>query len=86
MTSSVSSGSYRDQPVDAGGLVDVRTVATLCGCSTRHIRRLTDAGRMPAPVRLGSLIRWRRSDVEAWIADGCRPVRTATANARGGVR
>src|SRR5262249_46327756 len=55
-------------------LLDVRAVAALLGCSPRHVYRLADAGRMPAPVRLGALVRWRRQDLDAWLADGCRPV------------
>ena len=53
-------------------LLDVKDVASLLGgCSTRHVRRLADAGRMPAPIRLGSLQKWRRRELEAWINAGC---------------
>lgn len=55
----------------AAALLDVKAVAALLGCSTRHIFRLADAGQMPAPVKLGSLVRWPRGAVEAWIAAGC---------------
>lgn len=56
-------------------LLDVRAVAALLGgCSTRHVYRLADAGRMPRPVRLGSLVRWRRAEVLDWIAAGCPTV------------
>lgn len=51
-------------------LLDVNAVADLCSCSVRHIRRLTDAGEFPSPVKLGRLVRWRRQDVRSWIADG----------------
>jgi excisionase family DNA binding protein len=61
----------------AAQLLDVRAVAALLGCSARHIYRLADAGRMPAPRRLGSLVRWSREELLAWIAAGCRPCRTA---------
>jgi excisionase family DNA binding protein len=61
-------------------LLDVRAVARMLGCSWRHVHRMADAGRMPPPVRLGAAVRFRRSDLVAWIADGCRPVR------RGGSR
>jgi len=40
-------------------LLDVRGVAALLGCSARQVFRLSDAGRLPAPVRVGRLIRWR---------------------------
>jgi excisionase family DNA binding protein len=56
-------------------LLDVHASARLLGCSWRHVRRMGDSGRMPAPVRLGAAVRWRRSDLIQWIANGCPPVR-----------
>lgn len=62
-------------PSTAAQLLDVTAVAELLDCSTRHVYRLSDAGRMPAPVHVGALVRWPRSAIEEWIAGGCRPVR-----------
>jgi excisionase family DNA binding protein len=64
-------------PIDAPAaqLLDVRAVAALLDCSARHVYRLSDGGRLPSPVRLGALVRWRRTDLDAWLAGGCRPVR-----------
>ena len=64
-------------PADASAtlLLDVRAVATLLGCSQRHVYRLSDAGRMPAPVKLGALVRWNRAAVETWINEGCPSIR-----------
>ena len=59
----------------APALLDVKGVAVLANCSTRHVYRLSDSGKMPAPVRLGALVRWRRSEIEEWIAGGCKSVR-----------
>jgi excisionase family DNA binding protein len=56
-------------------LLDVRAVARLLGCSTRHVYRLADAGRMPPPLKLGALVRWPRRSVQEWIDGGCKPVR-----------
>jgi excisionase family DNA binding protein len=56
-------------------LLDVKAVAKLLTCSTRHVYRLCDAGRMPPPVPLGALVRWRRQEIEDWIAGGCKPIR-----------
>jgi excisionase family DNA binding protein len=61
-------------------LLDVEAVARLCGCSAPHVRRLADAGRMPAPVKVGALVRWNRRAMEAWIAGGC--LRTTKGGAR----
>ncbi|MFZ1007221.1 MAG: helix-turn-helix domain-containing protein [Candidatus Sulfotelmatobacter sp.] len=60
----------------SAALLDVKAVAALLGgCSTRHVRRLADAGKMPAPVRLLTLLRWRRAEIDQWIAGGCKPIR-----------
>jgi predicted DNA-binding transcriptional regulator AlpA len=59
-------------------LLDKRAVAKLLGgCSVRHVDRLAQDGRMPAPIKLGSLVRWSRRVIEDWIAGGCQPVRGA---------
>ena len=55
-------------------LLDVQAVAEMCGCSTRHVYRLSDAGRMPRPVKLGALVRWKATgpgSLAEWIDDGC---------------
>jgi excisionase family DNA binding protein len=52
-------------------MLDVEHVAELLGVSSRHVRRLVDAGKCPPPCRLGRACRWPRQVVEAWIADGC---------------
>jgi excisionase family DNA binding protein len=74
-----SSANVLTQPVrdHLAALLDVRAVAALLGCSTRHVYRLADAGAMPPPRRLGALVRWSREELLDWIADGCRPVRQA---------
>lgn len=65
-------------PADASAkLIDVQAVAEMLGCSTRHVYRLSDAGRMPAPVKLGSLVRWPAAAIGEWIAAGCPAVRRA---------
>jgi excisionase family DNA binding protein len=52
-------------------LGDVKVVAELLSCSTMHVRRLADAGRMPAPLKLGHLVRWDLNELEEWIAADC---------------
>jgi excisionase family DNA binding protein len=61
----------------AAQLLDMRAVAALLGCSARHVYRLADSGRMPKPIRLGALVRWRRAELLDWLAAGCKPVRLA---------
>lgn len=65
-----------------GELLDVNAVAGMLACSTRHVYRLADAGRMPRPVKLGQLVRWSRAQLETWISDGCPSVRSVRGGAR----
>jgi excisionase family DNA binding protein len=61
-------------------LLDVDAVAKLLTCSPRTVWRLSDAGKMPAPVRVGRLVRWPLKVLMEWIDRGCpvmRPVRGA---------
>ena len=70
------------RPAVAAELLDVGAVAALLGCSKRTVYRLSDGGRMPRPLKLGQLVRWRRAEVLAWIVGGCEPVRSAKGAAR----
>jgi excisionase family DNA binding protein len=70
------------RPAVASELLDVGAVAALLGCSKRTVYRLSDGSRMPRPLKLGQLVRWRRAEVLAWIAGGCEPVRSAKGAAR----
>ena len=56
-------------------LLDVEQVAQMLNCSTRHVYRLADAGKMPRPVKLGALVRWRKDVIDRWVAHGCTTVR-----------
>ena len=58
-------------PTTESRLVDVEEVAAMLGVSSRMVRRLRDMGRMPCPISLGSLVRWRREEIEEWIHEGC---------------
>jgi excisionase family DNA binding protein len=57
-------------------LIDVQAVAEMLGCSTRHVYRLSDAGRMPAPVKIGTLVRWSQMAITDWIAADCPTCRS----------
>lgn len=62
-------------------LLDVRAVAKMLNCSTRHVCRMAGADQMPSPVRLGTLCRWSRPAINDWISGGCKPVRASSAQA-----
>ena len=58
-------------PPEEVRLLDVQAVAQFLSCSTRHVYRLADSGRMPRPRKLGVLVRWDRLELENWLAGGC---------------
>lgn len=66
--------SHQGNEDGGSALIDVRAVGTMLGCSVRHVYRLTCNGKMPTPVRLGALVRWDRSVLDRWIAEGCPAV------------
>ncbi|MFG0320064.1 MAG: helix-turn-helix transcriptional regulator [Planctomycetota bacterium JB042] len=55
-------------------LLSVNEVADLLGCSIRHVHRLVAERKAPSPIRLGASARWRRSDLEQWVEEGCPPL------------
>ena len=61
----------QDSAPVSSALLSVDDVAAILNCSSRHVRRLADSSRMPAPIRLSTLIRWRQCDIDSWLADGC---------------
>ena len=63
-------------------LLDVQAVAEMLGCSTRHIYRLSDSGRMPKSVKLGSLVRWSAAAIREWIDQGCPSQRSRKVASR----
>ncbi|MFH1417677.1 MAG: helix-turn-helix domain-containing protein [Planctomycetota bacterium] len=70
------------RPVENAELLSVGAVAKLLDCSARHIYRMSDAGKMPRPVKLGQLVRWKRrggptDSIEGWLDAGCPSVRSA---------
>ncbi len=60
-------------------LLSVQAVAAMLGCSARHIWRMSDGGKMPRPVKLGALCRWRRASILEWLDAGCPSCRKGGA-------
>lgn len=63
-------------------LIDARAAGRVLGCSWRTVYRLADAGKIPAGLKLGALRRWDASDLDAFIAGGCKPPRTGGKGVR----
>ncbi len=67
-----SSSSSIDTVAERGPLlITAPQLAQRLNCSTRTVYRLAASGRMPKPVRLGALVRWQQSTIDAWIEAGC---------------
>jgi predicted DNA-binding transcriptional regulator AlpA len=68
---------------DAGppALITAAQVARLLQISMRTLWRMRSGGQLPAPVRVGSAVRWRIEEITKWIADGC-PDRRGRENIR----
>ena len=62
---------------EQSAMLDVQAVADLLDCSSRHVYRMADMGRMPRPVKLGALVRWPRAAIDDWIGQGCPSCRKA---------
>jgi len=48
-------------------LVSLKEIAALIDCSVSAIQRMRSQGDFPQPIKLGSLLRWRLSDIENWL-------------------
>ncbi len=52
-------------------LLSAADLAQEWGLNIRTIRRMDLDGRLPRAVRISRAVRWRRSEVVAWIRAGC---------------
>lgn len=52
-------------------LLPVQAAAMLLGMSAKALRRADQAGKVPAPVRVGRNVRWRKAELVAWVNAGC---------------
>lgn len=52
-------------------LLKVGEVARLLKVSERSVQRLHSIGDLPKSVAVLGSVRWRRTDIENWVAAGC---------------
>lgn len=69
---------------ESAALLSVKQVAGVLGISTRHVWKLVASGRLPKCVRLSRSVRWRRADIEAFVAAGCDMAAFEAARRAGG--
>ena len=51
--------------------ISARELARLLDVSLRQVWRLNSTGKLPKPVRLGGSVKWRRSEILAWLGQNC---------------
>ncbi|MBI3832501.1 MAG: AlpA family phage regulatory protein [Planctomycetes bacterium] len=55
-------------------LLNAKAAAALIDVSESTFWKFHAQGRTPLPLRLGgSVVRWRREELEAWVRAGCPP-------------
>jgi len=70
-------------------MIDAKRLAQLLGVSESFVRKMDRAGKIPCPQKIGSCVRWRLDEIQAWVRADC-PERQrwvevrATALASGG--
>ena len=52
-------------------LYTTREAAAFCMISDSNWYKLNRNGHVPKPVRIGTMYRWRKSDLVEWVAAGC---------------
>ena len=57
----------------AAPLLSAREAAALCGLGLSTWWRHLSSGKVPAPVKIGGSVRWRREELYAWVDVGCPP-------------
>ena len=62
-------------------LLTAKDVADLLNISERSLYRLKSRGCLPASVVLGGSVRWSRTQIFDWIAEGCPPLLSQTKSA-----
>ncbi len=52
-------------------LIDADVLAEKLDVHRVTIRKWQTSGKIPAPIRIGRTVKWRLSEVDAWITAGC---------------
>ncbi len=60
----------RDDGQD-NGFLTIKEASAYCKISESNFYKLNRKGLVPKPVKIGTILRWRKSDLVAWVAAGC---------------
>ncbi len=59
-------------------LLTIEDLSVILKLSKRTLWRMRSACQLPKPIRLGNSVRWRVSDIEAWLNQRCPSQQSAT--------
>jgi predicted DNA-binding transcriptional regulator AlpA len=65
---SLAPGHHAASNAPACELLTAADLCSLLKLDPRTLRVLRHEGRVPEPIKLGRSLRWRRAEIEAWIA------------------
>ncbi len=65
-------------------LLDVHGVADMLGVPHGRVYQFAYVGTIPAPVKLGGMVRWSRRGLLRWIDAGCPPLQAPPVEAIAG--
>jgi excisionase family DNA binding protein len=71
-------------PAPAPLLLKADEVAGLLSIGRSTLWRLVSAGQVPSPLHVGRAARWRRGELEAWLAAGAPSADRWAASQQGG--
>lgn len=67
----IAGNEHHDDGRENSRLLTVADLSRRLRISIRQTRKLKAEGSLPNPIRLGRSIRWRASEIAAWIEAGC---------------
>ncbi len=72
------------ESIEGMALLNVLDVAHTLNVSTRQVWKLCAMGKLVQPLRLNRSVRWRRTDIETFVAAGCDMAAYEAARRAGG--
>lgn len=61
--------ALRDRPPQLEAMLSVAELAALLACDPRSVHRWWRQGAIPAPVRVGGVLRWHTAVIRSWLRE-----------------
>lgn len=69
----IAENKPQDDGHDDPKLLNVKALAGCLAVSVRQTHRMSKAGLIPAPLRIGGVVRWREAEISRWLQSGAPP-------------